>query len=273
MTVDFHTHIFPEKIASKALQSLKEGMKREQGYCIEPCFDGTPEDLKRLLEESGIDIAVTMPIATRVKSVDSINDFAKQISCEKIKSFATVHPLSENCTEQLKKIAEAGFKGIKIHPEFQSFYIDSKESINVIKTAEELDLYVTVHAGEDIGMPPPVHCTPERIKNVLSCVSGKNMIAAHLGGYKMWDDVEKYLVGTPIYMDTAFISRFIDKEQCRRIITRHGSEKVLFGSDAPWENPADTLKFILSLGLSQDETENITHRNAERLLGTASGKN
>lgn len=267
MVIDFHTHIFPEKIAERALESLKAGMLREQDYCIEPCFNGTADGLVELLNEANVDIAVTMPIATKPQSVESINTFAKQINHKKIISFATVHPMCENYTDMLKRIADAGFKGIKMHPEFQSFYIDSKESIDIIKTAEQLGLYVLIHAGEDIGMPPPVHCTPQGIKNVLTCVSGKNIVAAHLGGYRMWDDVEKYLVGTQIYMDTAFISRFISADQCCRIIKLHGSEKILFGSDAPWENPADTLRFVMSLNLNENELENVTHRNAEKILG------
>lgn len=125
---------------------------------------------------------------------------------------------------------------------------------------------VVIHAGSDIGFSGPVRCTPKKIHNVLGEVSGKNIIAAHLGGFDMWDDVMKYLVGTPIYMDTAFLSLFIDKKMYRDIIKEHGSDKILFGSDNPWENPADTLQALKELKLSDEEYENITFKNAKRLL-------
>jgi predicted TIM-barrel fold metal-dependent hydrolase len=70
-------------------------------------------------------------------------------------------------------------------------------------------------------------------------------------------------------LDTAFVRLFISPEQMTRIIRSHGASKILFGSDSPWEDPADTLKFLLSLGLTDDELELITHKNAEKLLGSA----
>ena len=79
--------------------------------------------------------------------------------------------------------------------------------------------------------------------------------------------VEEYLVGTPIFLDTAYIAQFLPPEQCLRIIRNHGADKVLFGSDSPWEDPADTLQYLRSLGLTDDELEQITHRNAARILG------
>ena len=82
----------------------------------------------------------------------------------------------------------------------------------------------------------------------------------------MWDDVERYLVGTPVLLDTAFISRFISKEQVERIIKNHGSEKILFGSDSPWESPVMTKEFIDSLSVSDEENENIFCKNALRIL-------
>ena len=82
----------------------------------------------------------------------------------------------------------------------------------------------------------------------------------------MWDDVEKYLVGTHILFDTAFIKDYISSEQALRIIRNHGSEKILFGSDGPWESPDCTLAFIRSLGLSESECDNITFKNACRIL-------
>ncbi len=49
-----------------------------------------------------------------------------------------------------------------------------------------------LHAGTDIGLPPPVHCTPERLARLLDATPGLTVIAAHMGGYACWDDVEKY---------------------------------------------------------------------------------
>ena len=123
-----------------------------------------------------------------------------------------------------------------------------------------------LHTGADIGRPPPVHCTPERLKNALGFIDGSNIIAAHLGGWRMWEDVYDLLAGTPIYMDIAFIADYIDIDLCRAIIKKHGADKILFGSDSPWETPAHTLKFLQSLNLGADAEEKIKSENAKRLL-------
>lgn len=266
MIIDFHTHIFPDKIASSALHSLMEPVLLYEGRVYEPQTDGTLKGLLASMEKASIDISVTMPIATKPSQTESINRFAQSIDSDRIVSFGAVHPLAENAFEVLEELHEKGVKGVKIHPEFQDFYIDSEESIEFLKKAEELSMYVTIHAGEDIGFPPPVKCTPQRLKNVLQHIEGDRIIAAHLGGFRMWEDVEKHLVGTPVIFDTAFISMFIEKEQCTRIIKNHGCKKILFGSDSPWESPSKTKEFIDSLGLSEDEKDCIYFKNAMKAL-------
>ncbi len=267
MLIDFHTHIFPDKVASGAIKSLKQGMKNAGNPVYNEHSDGTVCGLKKLMKESGVDKSVILPIATKESQTDSINAFAKMVKCDEIEPFATVYPLGAHVLDTMERIAEEGFKGIKIHHEFQMLDVDSKQSIRVLKKAEQLGLIVVIHAGSDIGFSGPVRCTPEKIHNILGEVSGSNIIAAHLGGFDMWEDVMKYLAGTPIYMDTAFLSLFIDRKIYRQIIKEHGSDKIVFGSDNPWENPKDTLCALKELKLPCEDFENITFRNAQRMLG------
>ena len=119
----------------------------------------------------------------------------------------------------------------------------------------------------DYGVPPPDMCTPLMLKHVLEEVSGKYLIAAHLGSMDMWDDVEKYLVGTDMYFDTAAISDIIDKDQYRRIIKNHGADKILFATDSPWEDVLETLAALNQLGLDEEELEKIKYKNALKILG------
>lgn len=266
MLIDFHTHIFPDRIAEKTLEVLKAGSLKYEHKEATSYYDGTKDGLLSLMARSGVDISVALPIATKPTQTDSINTFTSSVTDEKIISFATLHPQNEDTDKILENIKNAGFIGIKLHPEFQESYVDSPEIIKILKKAEELELYTVFHAGHDIGLPPPVHSMPIHFKHAMEHVSGKFIIAAHLGGWRVWDDVEKYLVGTPIYFDTAFIKDYISTEQAKRIIKNHGSEKILFGSDAPWENPKETLDFIMSLGLNKTEIDNITYKNSIKIL-------
>ncbi len=270
MLIDFHMHAFPDAIAERAIESLKQGVRNKRGEDAEAYTDGTLDGLAKSLTDNGVDFGVILPVATKPTQTESINKFAKIASGKNFVSFAGVFPGQENTDDILTRIKEDGFIGVKIHPEFQRVQVDSPESIAFFKKCEELGLYVTLHAGEDIGVDMPVMSAPKNLKNVLEHVKGDRIIAAHMGGWNLWAEVELYLVGTPVMFDTAFVADFLPREQYFRMIRNHGSEKILFGSDIPWEKPQKTLAAIESLrelGLTDDEFNDITYRNASRILG------
>lgn len=274
MLIDFHTHVFHEKIADRACAALIAGVYREQGADYRK---GEQLNFRALtvpalldsMERSGVDLSVCLPIATKPAQTAQINAFAAQINAAyrgRLLSFATLHPADPDWQQVIDGIAEAGFPGIKLHPQFQLSAIDSPENLRILRYAARRGLLILFHAGKDIGLPPPVYASPEQIRRAADAADGSMMIAAHLGGWQQWDAVERCLAGTPVYLDTAFIRDFIPPEQALRIIRTHGAERVLFGSDSPWEDPADTLRFLQSIGLDDRELALITHENAERLL-------
>lgn len=264
MLIDVHTHIFPDKIAAHAIRSIKDNI--QDGSVPVNYTNATAQDLLKAMDRNGVDISFALPVATTVTQYESINRFAL-LHRGRIMSFAGIHPKQDNLDETLMRIKENDFIGIKLHPEFQHFDIDSRESIHLLQTAENLGLYTTIHAGYDPSITDRAHGTPKQIKNTLDYISGRTLIAAHLGGWKMWDDVEKYLVKSDILFDTAMLSGAIEPEQYKRIIQTHGSYKILFGSDSPWEDQGETLRFLKSLQLSDTEFENITYKNALKFFG------
>lgn len=267
MLIDFHVHVFPEKMALRTLKGMQDNVKEISGFEQPIFFDGTVNDLKRRMAAAGVDLSVVLPIATKPKQFDTINAYAEEITDGKtIISFGTVHPMAENVTEQIEELSRRGFKGIKLHPEYQGIYVDDPVFIAVVKRAAELGMYVVLHAGADMGIRPPVHAPVDRIKTMLGQVDAERVILAHLGAYNMWDAVESDLIDTKAYFDTAIVSSFMDIEQYRRIIDKHGADKILFGSDGPWEDPKQTFEFLKKSGISGEELELITHKNAEKIL-------
>ncbi len=266
MLIDFHSHIFPDRIAAGALESLSNNILEYQGERFPHYTDGTLSGILKSMDENGVNLTLILPIATKPKQTPTINEFAKSIRSDRVASFGSLHPEQDDWEAVLEHLAEDGFKGIKLHPEYQSFFIDSPRAIEILKKAEALGLYTTLHCGYDYGMPPPAHCQPDRLVKVLDYVSGSKIIAAHLGAFMNWDEVEKHLVGTPINFDTAFISKYISPEQCTRIIKNHGADKILFGSDSPWQEPKTEYEFLLSLDLTDDEKDKIFYKNALKIL-------
>ena len=84
--IDFHTHIFPDKIAGKTLEFLS-------GRCkTVPFTDGTAEGLRASGEKACIDISVALPVVTKPSQFDSINRFAARFLEGGVISFGGLHP-------------------------------------------------------------------------------------------------------------------------------------------------------------------------------------
>lgn len=267
MVIDFHTHAFPDKIAERTIDILEENTLRESGKKSKAVRAGDVAGLRALMAQDGVELSVVLPIATTVTQSGSINRFAKELNAQPgLISFGSVHPMQADWEAVLEEIHAMGLLGIKLHPEYQKANIDELESVRILKKCAELGLIVVVHAGADIGMPPPVHCRPKQLRSALEQAPGIRLVAAHMGGWRMWDDVERYLVRQPLFFDTSFSVTQMAPEQARRIIENHGADRILFGTDSPWEAPRDTLAALAGLELSAAELEKIQYKNAAKLL-------
>lgn len=261
MLIDFHTHAFPEKIADKAIEKLSF-----TSGGLEPHTNGTVEGLKASMQKGGVDKSVVLNIATNARQQKSVNDFAASINNgEDIISFASVFPHSEDVFEELDRIKAMGFKGIKLHPDYQGFDVDDTKMKPIYKKISELGLITVFHAGFDYGFAPPYGATPEKLLKALSWFSSP-VIAAHWGGVNCNQGVLDLLCGEEIYFDTSFGYSMLPRYYALKIIEKHGTDKILFGTDTPWHTPDMEKRLLNSLELSAEDMEKITHLNAEKLL-------
>ena len=264
MVIDFHTHIFPDRIAARTIELLeaKGGLKA--------ATDGTLDGLLSSMETSGVDISVVLPVATKPSQFESIRTFAKSVNEQyagKLISFGGIHPDSEDYKKEIDTICEMGLAGIKIHPDYQGVMIDDERYLDIIRYADAQGLVILTHAGIDIGMPEPVHCPPEKMRKVLDEIKPKKMVLAHFGGWGQWDEVYECLAGQDVWLDTAFVYGQISPEQFLKIYGKHDKSKILFATDSPWSDAKKAVAWIKNLGLPQEETEAILAGNAKRLLG------
>ena len=267
MLIDFHVHVFPDKLAKKTFAVLRKNMCDVYGINQEMSYGGTLAELKEAMAEKNVDVSVIMPIATKVTQYGTINAYAEEITDgTSIISFASLHPYQDNVEEALRDIVSRGFKGIKLHPDYQGVYADDEKFIALVRRAAELGLYITIHAGKDLGIYPPYRATAEHLRPMLGRVDSSRVILAHMGAFMEWDEAERFIGDFDMYFDTSVVSRYMSLEQYRRIIDRRGADKILFGSDSPWEDPRQALAFLKDSGVSEEETELITHKNAEKIL-------
>lgn len=261
MIIDFHTHAFPDKIVEKAMRTLVHNA----GNTI-PFTDGTADGIVSYMDGHGVDKAVVLNIATNPKQQHNVNDFAAAINGERLIAFGSVHPDAPDAVEELHRIRELGLKGVKLHPDYQGFFVDEDKMLPIYETIEKLGLILVFHAGVDIQYFEPVHCPPARLARILPVFGSGRVVAAHMGGYLQWYEVEEHLVGKNLYLDTSFAYSRMPSPHAARIIRNHGPARILFGSDMPWSAPHLEKRFIQSLGLSEKEERDILGDNAAALL-------
>ncbi|MDO4459303.1 MAG: amidohydrolase family protein [Clostridia bacterium] len=264
MVIDFHTHTYPDKIAKSTIDFLvqKGGIKNHR--------EGTLASLVESMHRSGVDYSVSLPVVTKPSQTATVNRISAELNGKDGVFFSGgIHPDTENIEETLDFIKNAGLHGIKIHPDYQGVYFDDERYIRILIGCAERGLYVTTHAGMDIGFPEDTHCTVDMIVRVLDelgPIMDDKLILAHMGSFDKPLEVLEKIAGRKVYLDTAvMLDRF--PEECTALIKKHGSDRVLFATDSPWADQAHYVEVLRSLDLTDEEKENILHKNAERILG------
>ena len=277
--IDFHTHTFPDKIAAAALDKMSK-----MGQ-ITPHTLGTETALKESMKKAEIDLSVVLPVATNPLKISNINDVSIQNNQRNdgLLYFACTHPDAPDWKEELVRAKESGLKGVKIHPVYQGVDIDDKRFLRILDKCGELGLIVVTHAGDDIGFPGQVNCSPKMIRNALNKVGNVTFIAAHMGGWKNWESVAENLVDkNNVYLDTAISLgticplkedsysqkelQLLDIEQFSDMVKIFSSERILFGTDSPWTDQLTSKKIIESAPISKIDKQNILQNNAKILL-------
>lgn len=276
MIIDFHTHVFPDKIAYKTVEALAQSVDDK------PYTDGTISSLLNSMREAGIDKSVILPVNTRPGQFDSITRFAKHINdtYDELISFGGIHPDDEDPEEKLQYLKDIGVKGVKLHPDYTDTFIDDSRYIRIIAAAKKLGMLVLSHSGKDPAFEI-TRCTPQKGAVMLDRVnrlvpSDKTFfIFAHLGGAHELIDTERYLVGQNCYFDISCsfcdLGGFstIKDEDIVRVIKNHGADKFLFATDSPWNDQkayVDRLRNLI--GLSDIEKDMILGQNADKLFAS-----
>ena len=260
--IDFHTHIFPENIAARAIKILAETGGNMIAYST-----GVKEDLIRIMDEDGVAVSVVLNIATNEKQTKNVNDFAISINgyMDRLVSFGSVYPGTDSSVEELYRLKENGIKGIKLHPEYQEFFVDDDKMTPIYETIVKLGMITVFHAGMDNGFLYEGRAAASRFKEVIKFLKSP-VVLAHMGGYMDWEQVEKHLVGSDVYFDTSFCFSRIPLPLMNRMVKNHGCDRILFGTDMPWSNAEMEKRLIKALDISDEEQLKIFHNNAEMLL-------
>lgn len=260
MLFDFHTHMFPDQLAPKALPKLAKT------FGGNPLTDGTLRGTREAFRQWGVTEAACMHIAVKPGQQESVNNFAASIQGDGIYCFGSVHPKDPNAIAEIRRVASLGLYGLKFHPDYQGVPADDPCMNPLLEEASSLGLPVLFHSGPDPINPLHPLGRSEQIANVLARFPNLTVIAAHMGGLNSPEEAEAFLLGKRVYIDTSMAHTFLTVEQFEHMVRLHGADRVLFGSDCPWSRSGDGVAFIEQTTLSAEEKECIYWRNAHRLL-------
>ncbi len=259
-TIDSHCHIYPEKIASRAVAGT-DAFYGEKSLC-----KGTASDLIEQGKKAGIDHFIVQSVATTPHQVRSINEFiAKEVteSGGFMTGLGTLHPDSDDIKGDLKHILELGLHGVKLHPDIQKFKIDDYRLLKIYELCEQDKIPILMHTGDsrfDFS-------NPNRLLPILQIYTSLTVVGAHLGGWSVWDQAVEAFKDLPnFYVDCSSCFGFIKKEKVKDLIKQYGAEKVLFGTDYPMWSPSEEINAFLSLSLDEFENRCILNMNAKKVF-------
>ena len=257
--IDIHTHIYPDKIARKATDSVRDFYQIEGSN-----MDGTVDMLLRRGTEAGIDRYVVLPVSNTPHRVRSINTFLLEQTQlhDNFIGFGTVHAQMEGLGDEVDWILGNGLRGIKMHPDSQQFALADLRLYPVYEAVRG-KIPVMLHMGD----PRYNYSHPVRLRKILDLFPGLEVIAAHFGGYSMFHTAKELLWDTDCIFDVSSALMFMEQGEAERYINCYGAERMAYGTDYPLWDPVTEVNRFLQLKLRDDQFEQIAHKTAERIFG------
>lgn len=257
--IDIHTHIYPDKIARKATESVRDF------YQLEGCqqMDGTVDMLLQRGAEAGISQYVVLPVSNAANRVHSINSFILEQTQQhdNFVGFGTLHADMDGLMDETEWIVNNGLHGIKMHPDSQRFSIDDPRLFPVYDALQG-KLPFLLHMGDQrYNFSHPV-----RLRRILDTFPKLEVIAAHFGGYSMFHTARELLQDTDCIFDVSSALMFMEQGEAERYINCYGAERMAYGTDYPLWDPVTEVKRFQQLKLTDEQFDQISHKTAERIL-------
>jgi Predicted metal-dependent hydrolase of the TIM-barrel fold len=263
--IDAHTHTYPEVIAEKAAKNLGEF------YDFTVQCHGTYADLENQAKQTGTVGMFLLSVATSPKQVEKINTtVAENVTLSKLHGFETIgfagmHQEYSNFGGELDRCLEMGLVGVKIHPDIQGVAIDEPALLPLYEKLEEQHMKLYFHMGDN--RPQYRYSEPRRLAKILDLFPGLDVIAAHFGGYRAWDEAKNYIWGRPhVWYDASSALWDMTAERAKELILGCGVENVMYGTDYPVMRLDEYLELFMKIDLSETQRQAILYDNAKRFM-------
>jgi aminocarboxymuconate-semialdehyde decarboxylase len=326
MTIDMHTHVFPEKFLEEAKKKHLNSVSEEARHSVEkmlnqimgrsPAIPATFCDVEKRIQDMSkqkvdLQVASVAPYSFFYDADPKLTATTSRIQNDMIAKLSELHPDrfvgvstvplqdTELAVEELDRaVKDLEMKGVEISPSIRGENLDDPKLWPFYEKTQQLDVPIMVHPisppGADrmqryylqnlVGFPFETALgiasvilggMLEKFKNIKFCfVHGGGFLPYQIGrldhGYKVRPETKTHISKLPseymrkLYFDTTTHSQ----PALTYLIKTVGSEKVLLGSDYPYDmadpDPVSTVRKLRPI--SAKDRNRILATNAAKIF-------
>ncbi len=263
--IDFHTHIFPEKLYS-AIKNWFATNVRWDFY-----FKGSSEEaFNFLISIPNLKYFLCFGYAHKPHISRNLNIFYASLKSksEKAIPLAVIHQDDEDKSKIVEEAFNSGLSGFKIHCQVQRVRPDDERFDIVYQKIMERDGFILFHAG--LGPFTNEFVGFRHFNNFLKKYPRLKVVVAHLGAFESENFLKASLDHEHLYLDTSytFIANPTNMLYAPLELMIKARDKIFFGSDFPGicHSFEDAVSAITNLGFSEEILDKIFFLNAKKFL-------
>lgn len=228
------------------------------GYFGSWCDVGqTAEDMLRSMAEYRISKSI-------ISNADNtITEAALRLAPQSLAALAWINPHQGEAAVALfrRLVAESGFCGLKLHPLVHAYTANDAVVYPLMDCARELGLPVFIHCGH------PPFSLPWSIAQLAEVYPDVRIVMVHMGhGHGVYiqgsiDMARKY---PNLYLENSGMPMHT---KIKEAYLRVGSDRIFWGSDAPFHHYAVEILRTRVSGLTEPQLEDVFCNNIARFMG------
>lgn len=270
LRIDFHVHL---ALYSEYRPWVTEWIKQSHPEGFEEFINryNNPDEFEELLTDEGVDYACILaelsPVTTGLCTNKQVQEFCK--GRKRLIPFCDLNPhlYTDLGSELRNKVESEGFRGVKLYPTYQQYYLNDSRMYPLYSSAQELGIPVLIHTGSSVFKGARLkYGDPLHLDDVATDFPSLNLVMAH-SGRGFWYDRAFFLskLHANVYMEVSGLPP-------AKLLTYFpelagNTDKVIFGSDWPGMSQIRrNMDTIASLSLPPEGVDNILGGNAAKLL-------
>ncbi len=276
--IDILCNLFtPASVRKNYSENEEEASRFAQVGRTDNLIGYEPADFIARMDELGIDKALICAIITwsyrgqhpiEQTAVEEVVEVSDQYP-DRLFGLYGVNPMTAmaGVAELERAVKEHRFKGVHIHPHGFDMAPDHAYYFPFYAKCQELGVPVVVSMGHTLDIMPIENGRPIRLDRAAIYFPGLAFVLTHTG----WPWVEEAIAMAwkhpNVFLGTSAYAPKYWKPEMVKFINSHGQDKVMWGTDFPLIDHAESLGQIDALGLRETSKAKLLHDNAARVFG------